>query len=264
MMRALYSAATGMQAQQLNMDVISNNLANVNTTGFKRSRADFQDLLYQEIMPAGSQEAQGAQRPVGLEVGLGVNAGTTETLFDAGPPENTGEPLDLAIAGNGFFQVALPNGDYGYTRDGTFTMNGTGQLVTATGYVVQPEITIPPNAQSIAVGQDGTVSVTVPGSTTPTTLGKIALVTFPNQTGLQNIGNNNFAPTAASGAAQAGTASQNGFGSIEQGELEGSNVQIVTEMVNMITAQRAYEVNSKAIQTADNMLSIADGLMQNS
>jgi flagellar basal-body rod protein FlgG len=262
MMRALYSAATGMSAQQLNMDVISNNLANVNTTGFKRSRADFQDLLYQEIRPAGTPEPGGNQLPVGIEVGLGVKTGSTETMFDAGTLENTGNPYDVAIQGNGFFKIQLPDGSSAYTRDGAFKLDSTGRMVTTDGYPLMSGIVIPPNAQSIAIGQDGTVSVTTPGSTTPTTAGKIELDTFPNPAGLQHIGGNNFVANSASGAATTGTPGLAGLGTLSQGTLEMSNVSIVTEMVNMITAQRAYEVNSKAIQTADNMLSIANGLRQ--
>jgi flagellar basal-body rod protein FlgG len=260
MMRALYTAATGMQAQQLNMDVISNNLANVNTTGFKRSRADFQDLLYQEIRPAGTTVAQGAQRPVGLEVGLGVQPGTTETMFDEGTFQNTGNQLDVAIQGNGFYKVALPDGTFGYTRDGAFKMDSQGKLVNSDGYAVQPEITIPANATSIAVGQDGTVSVTLPGQQ-PNKVGQITLTQFANPAGLQHIGGNNFIETAASGAPTDTTAGQQGAGTLSQGTLEMSNVQIVQEMVNMITAQRAYEVNSKAITTADSMLSTANNLV---
>ena len=260
MMRALYTAATGMQAQQLNMDVVSNNLANVNTTGFKRSRADFQDLLYQEIRPAGTTVAQGAQRPVGLEVGLGVQPGTTETMFDQGVFQNTGNQLDVAIEGNGFYKVGLPDGSFGYSRDGAFKMDSQGKLVNSDGYAIQPEITIPANATNIAVGKDGTVSVTTPGQQ-PTTVGKLTLTTFANPAGLQHLGGNNFAETAASGTPNDTTPGTNGAGSLTQGTLEMSNVQIVQEMVNMITAQRAYEVNSKAITTADSMLSTANNLV---
>jgi flagellar basal-body rod protein FlgG len=259
MMRALYTAATGMMAQQLNMDVISNNLANVNTTGFKRSRADFQSLLYQQIRPAGTVVAQGAQRPVGIEVGLGVQPGTTETMFDEGTLETTSEPLDLAIEGSGFFKVAMPDGSFAYSRDGGLKENSQGQLVNASGFAIQPEITIPPTATNIAIGTDGTVSVTLPGQT-PQTVGNITLTLFPNPAGLTNLGSNNFAQTAASGAPTDGTPGQQGYGQLAQGTLEMSNVQIVQEMVNMITAQRAYETNSKAIQTADSMLEIANGL----
>ena len=262
MMRALYSAATGMEAQQLNMDVISNNLANVNTTGFKGSRAEFQDLLYQEIQPAGATVAQGAQRPVPIEVGLGVQTGSTETMFSEGNMQNTGNQLDVAISGpNGFYQVLLPDGTTGYTRDGSFKMDSEGNLVNSNGYQIQPQITIPANATNISIGADGTVSATVPGSTTPSTLGQLKLATFPNPAGLSQIGGNNFAPTAASGTPSVVTPGTSGTGTLSQGNLEMSNVQIVQEMVNMITAQRAYEVNSKAISTADSMLSTANNMI---
>ena len=261
MMRALYTAATGMQAQQLNMDVISNNLANVNTTGFKRSRADFQDLLYQEMKPAGTTVAQGSTRPTGLEVGLGVKPGSTETMFDQGVFQNTGNQLDVAIQGNGFYKVLLPDGTSAYTRDGAFKMDKDGKLVNTDGMAVQPEINIPANATNVAVGSDGTVSVTIPGQQNPSKIGQIMLTTFANPAGLQHLGGNNFKDTGASGAASDVTPGTEGSGTLSQGVLEMSNVQIVQEMVNMITAQRAYEVNSKAITTADSMLSTANNLI---
>jgi flagellar basal-body rod protein FlgG len=260
MMRALYTAATGMDAQQLNMDVISNNLANVNTVGFKHSRADFQDLLYQEMRPAGAPVADGVQYPTPLEVGLGVAPGSTETLFDQGTFEETGNNLDVAIQGLGFFTVLLPSGSYGYTRDGSFKLDSQGRLVNSSGYAVQPEITIPASATSVSIGEDGTVSVIEGNSTTPQTIGQLSLTTFPNPAGLAQIGGNNFGETAASGSPAIGVAGQSGLGTLAQGTLEMSNVQIVQEMVNMITAQRAYEVNSKAIQTCDDMLADADQL----
>ncbi len=260
MMRALYSSATGMMAQQLNMDVISNNLANVNTVGFKRSRADFQDLLYQEIRPAGTTVAEGAQAPTGLEVGLGVKPGATETLFDQGTFQNTGNPLDVAIEGEGFFKVLLPDGTSGYSRDGAFKRDSQGKMVNSDGMAVQPEITIPADAVNVSVGKDGTVSVTRGTSIAPETVGKITLTRFSNPAGLEHIGGNNFKETPASGTPTDGTAGQEGFGTLAGGTLEMSNVQIVQEMVNMIVAQRAYEVNSKAIQTSDEMLSTANQL----
>jgi len=259
MMRALYTAATGMQAQQLNMDVISNNLANVNTTGFKRSRADFQDLLYQQIRTAGTTVAQGSTRPVGLEVGLCVRPGTTETMFDEGTFQNTGNQFDVAIQGNGFYKVALPDGTSGYTRDGAFKMDGQGKLVNSDGMAVQPEITIPPNATNVSIGSDGTVQATIPGSGA-STIGQIKLTTFANPAGLEHAGGNIYKDVNASGTATDVTPGTEGSGTISQGTLEMSNVQIVQEMVNMITAQRAYEVNSKAITTADSMLSVANNL----
>ncbi|BDI28305.1 flagellar basal-body rod protein FlgG [Capsulimonas corticalis] len=260
MMRALYTSATGMMAQQLNMDVIANNLANVNTTGFKRSRADFQDLLYQEMRPAGTVVAQGAQAPTGVEVGLGVKTGATETMFDQGTFQNTGNKLDVAIEGDGFYKVLLPDGSTGYTRDGAFKRDSQGKLVNSDGMAIQPEITIPSTATDIAIGKDGTVSVTEAGNSTPQTIGKITLTQFSNPAGLKHLGGNNFAATDASGSPVDGTAGQGGFGTLSQGILEMSNVQIVQEMVNMITAQRAYETNSKSIQTADEMLQTANQL----
>ncbi len=260
MMRSLYTAATGMQAQQLNMDVIANNLANVNTVGFKKSRADFQDLLYQEMRPAGAAVAQGATSPTGLEVGLGVKPGSTETMFDQGTLQNTGNNLDVAIEGDGFYKVLLPDGTNGYTRDGAFKRDVQGKLVNSDGFAIQPEITVPADATSIAIGKDGSVNITRGGSNTPEQIGKITLTRFSNPAGLLHLGGNNFQETPASGSPTDGTPGQAGFGQLAQGTLEMSNVQIVQEMVNMITAQRAYEVNSKAIQTSDEMLQTANQL----
>jgi flagellar basal-body rod protein FlgG len=262
MMRALFTAATGMMAQQLNMDVISNNLANVNTVGFKDQRADFQDLLYQEIQPAGAEVAQGAQAPTGLQVGLGVRPASTETMFEEGQLQNTGNPYDVAITGSGFFQVLLPDGTTGYTRDGSFKMDSQGKLVNSSGYALQPEIVIPASATSVTIGTDGTVSVIEGGQQNPQTVGQITLSNFINPAGLTNIGGNVYLQTAASGNAQTGTAGTAGYGQIQQDTLEMSNVQIVQEMVNMIVAQRAYEVDSKAIQAADDMLNTANQLKQ--
>jgi flagellar basal-body rod protein FlgG len=262
MMRALFTSATGMIAQQFNMDVISNNLANVNTVGFKHARADFQDLLYQEIRPAGSVVADGSQSPTGLQVGLGVRPGATETMFDEGQVQNTSNPYDVAIEGQGFYKILLPDGTSGYTRDGSFKMDSQGKLVNSSGYALQPEIVIPSNATNVTIGADGTVSVLQGGQQNPTTVGKITLTNFINPAGLTNVGGNIFTPTAASGNAQDGTPGQAGYGTLQQGELEMSNVQIVQEMVNMIIAQRAYEVNSKAIQASDDMLNTANQLKQ--
>jgi flagellar basal-body rod protein FlgG len=262
MMRALFTAATGMEAQQLNMDVISNNLANVNTVGFKASRANFEDLLYQEMSPAGAPTSQGSISPTGLQVGLGVRPASTEAMFSEGQLENTGNPYDVAISGNGFYSVLLPDGSTGYTRDGSFSMDNQGKLVNESGYALQPEIVIPANATSVTIGADGTVSVETGASTTPSSVGQITLTNFINPAGLENIGGNVFKATAAAGDPQSGTAGSAGFGSLTQDELEESNVQIVTEMVNMIVAQRAYETNSKAIQAADDMLQTANQLKQ--
>lgn len=260
MMRSLYTSATGMMAQQLNMDVIANNLANVNTVGFKKSRADFQDLLYQEMRPAGATVAQGATSPTGLEVGLGVKAAATQTMFEQGTFQNTGNKYDVAIEGDGFYKVLLPDGSSGYTRDGAFKRDVQGKLVNSDGFAIQPEITIPADATDFSVGKDGTVNITRGSSNTPESIGKLTLTRFSNPAGLEHLGGNNFRETAASGSPTDGTPGQAGFGSLTQGILEMSNVQIVQEMVNMITAQRAYEVNSKAIQTSDEMLQTANGL----
>ncbi|MDR3710883.1 MAG: flagellar basal-body rod protein FlgG [Capsulimonadaceae bacterium] len=260
MMRALFTSATGMMAQQLNMDVISNNLANVNTVGFKGSRADFQDLLYEQVRPAGTAIAQGAQSPTGLQVGLGVRAASTETMFTQGQMQNTDNAYDVAIQGSGFFKVLLPDGSTGYTRDGSFKMDSQGKLVNSLGYALQPEVVIPADATSVTIGTDGTVSVQRSGSGTSAQVGQITIARFINPAGLTSIGGNLFKQTSASGDPQDGTPGQNGYGTLAQGELEMSNVQIVQEMVSMIVAQRAYEVNSKAIQASDDMLNTASEL----
>lgn len=260
MIRSLWTAATGMAAQQLNIDVISNNLANVNTPGFKKSRVDFQDLLYQTLRTAGTTEAQGSMVPTGIQVGLGTRPAAITRIFSQGDFQQTNNPLDLVIEGDGFFQVLLPNGTTAYTRDGTFKLDSQGRIVTADGYPLDPEITIPAEATSISIGSDGTVSVTMAGQTTPQELGQIQIAKFINPAGLNNLGRNLLAPTAASGEPIVDTPGLNGLGTIAYGFVEMSNVKVVEEMVNMIVAQRAYEVNSKAIQTADDMLSIANNL----
>ena len=262
MMRALFTSATGMQAQQLNMDVISNNLANVNTTGFKASRADFQDLMYQQIQSAGATVSQGAESPTGIQVGLGVRPAATETMFSEGQLQTTNNPYDVAIEGSGFYKVLLPDGSTGYTRDGGWKIDNQGKFVNSDGYALQPEIVLPSDTTSFAVGSDGTVTATRSSSTTPATVGQITLTNFINPAGLTNIGNNVFKATAASGDPQDGTPGTNGLGSLQQNELEMSNVTIVSEMVNMIVAQRAYETNSKAIQACDDMLNTANQLKQ--
>ena len=261
MIRSLYTAATGMSAQQLNMDVIANNLANVNTTGYKRSRADFQDLLYQNSRAAGTNSAQGAQIPTGIQVGLGTRTAGVERMFVQGDMRPTGNTLDMVIEGDGFFQVQLPDGQTGYTRDGTFKVDSQGRLVTSDGYTLQPEITVPPEAAGkVSIGSDGTVQATIAGSATPQELGKILLARFVNPAGLESVGRNIFKRTAASGDATTGTPGIDGRGSLSSGYLEMSNVKVVEEMVDMITAQRAYEINSKSIQAADEMLQVTNNM----
>lgn len=254
MIRSLWIAKTGLEAQQTQLDVISNNLANVGTNGFKRSRAVFQDLLYQTMIQPGAQSSQQSQIPSGLQLGTGVRPVATERLFTQGNLQQTGNPLDAAINGNGFFSVLMPDGSTAYTRDGSFQINSQGQLVTATGYTVQPAITIPPNAISTTIGSDGTVSVTQQGSATPVQIGTLQLTNFINPAGLQALGDNLYAETAASGTPSPNQPGTNGLGTISQGFVETSNVNVVEEMVNMIEAQRAYEINSKAVSTSDQML----------
>lgn len=258
MIRSLYTAATGMEAQQLNMDVIANNLANVNTSGFKKSRVDFQDLLYQTLRTAGSTQAQGMQVPTGIQVGLGTRAAAIQKIFTPGDYQQTGNDLDLIIEGDGFFQVMLPSGELAYTRDGSFKIDGEGRVVTSDGYPVQPEITIPAETKDIAIGADGTISVTAAGQNEPQELGQIQIVKFLNPAGLISEGRNLLVTSAASGEPITGTPGTDGLGTIAQGFVEMSNVKVVEEMVNMITAQRAYEANSQAIRIADQMLEIAN------
>jgi flagellar basal-body rod protein FlgG len=257
MMRSLYVAATGLEGEQTKMDVIANNLANVNTTGFKQSRAVFQDLLYQNLRQPGAQSSQTTQYPSGLQLGTGVRVMSTERLMTQGNLTQTGNSLDVAINGQGFFQILEPNGTIAYTRDGTFQLNNQGQLVTSNGYQLQPPVTIPPNAQSITIGEDGTVSVVLPGQAAPQQVGTIQLANFINPTGLQSIGDNLYLQTGSSGAPQTGQPSLNGLGTVQQGYLESSNVNVVSELVDMIATQRAYEINSKAVSTSDTMLGYA-------
>lgn len=254
MNQALWVAKTGLDAQQTRMAVVSNNLANVNTTGFKQDRAVFEDLLYQNVRQSGGQSSQDTQLPSGMNIGTGVRIVATEKLFTQGSMLNTENALDVAIKGRGFFQVLLPDGNLAYTRDGTFQRNAQGELVTASGYLVQPSITVPDGAQSVTIGADGTVSVQLAGQPAPSQVGSLETVDFINATGLQPIGENLYIETASSGAAQAGTPGLNGFGSVVQGVLEGSNVNVVAELVSMIETQRAYEMNSKAISTNDQMM----------
>jgi flagellar basal-body rod protein FlgG len=260
MIRSLWTSATGMQAQALNLDVISNNLANVNTSGFKKSRAEFQDLLYETLIPAGAPSAQDAEAPSGIQIGHGTRPVAVLKIFTQGDMENTKNELDLAIEGDGFFQVRRPNGETAYTRCGAFKVDSDGRVVTADGLALEPEITIPSDAVSITVGMDGTVSVLEAGESTPSEVGTLELARFINPAGLLSMGKNLFTTSNASGDEITGNAGEDGFGTIAQGFLEMSNVSVVDEMVSMITAQRAYEVNSKSIQTADEMLQIANNL----
>jgi len=251
---AMHIARTGIDAQDMRMRVISNNLANVNTTGFKSSRASFETLAYQTVTAAGSPSTSESKYATGLNLGTGVRIQGTERLDTAGTMQNTGNSLDLALDGDGYFQVQLPGGQLGYTRAGNFTRSAEGQLVTSEGYQVMPGITIPQGATSITIGTDGTVSATMPNQTEPSELGQIQVASFPNSSGLQETGDNYLIETAASGAASLGVAGQDGRGNIRQGQLEGSNVNVVEELVDMIECQRAYEVNSKMISATDDML----------
>jgi len=254
-MRALDTAATGMAAMDLQVQVIAGNIANMSTTGFKSQRAEFQDLLYEHVQRIGAQASeQGNILPVGIELGSGVKTVGTPRLMTQGSLQQTGNPLDVAIQGNGFFQVLMPDGTLAYSRDGTFQLNSQGQMVTSAGYQLQPPITIPQNATSVTIGSDGTVGVLVPGSAAPTTVGQIQLVGFANNAGLEPRGQNLLAESAASGAPQTGTPGLNGLGTLLQGNLEGSNVNVVQELVSMIETQRAYEMNSKSIETTNQML----------
>jgi len=261
MLRAFSTAATGMTAQQMMVDVIANNLANINTTGFKRSQIDFQDLLYVKMREPGTEVASGIISPGGLEIGSGVRAASTIKVFTAGEFQNTGRKLDIAIRGDGFLQVTLPNGDINYTRDGSLQINADGELVTTTGYTIEPAISVPTDAVSIDIGKDGSVNVTDTAGTS-SVVGTIQLVRFPNPSGLSSEGDNLLAETEASGTPTTGTAGENGFGSIQSGFLEKSNVQMVTELVNLITAQRAYEINSRAIKAGDDMLRTANQIVR--
>ena len=251
---ALWAAKTGLDAQQTRMNVVSNNLANINTTGFKRDRAVFEDLVYQNVRQAGAQTAQDTQLPSGLNVGTGVRVVATEKLFTQGNFTSTENQTDMAIEGRGFFEVLMPDGSTAYTRDGSFQINAEGLLVNSSGYPMQPAITVPENTTSLSIGKEGTVTGQIAGSTAPTALGNIQLTDFINPSGLQAIGGNLYRETAASGAPQQGTPGLAGLGTLNQGSIETSNVNVVEEMVAMIETQRAYEINSKAISTADGML----------
>jgi flagellar basal-body rod protein FlgG len=254
-MRSLDIAGTGMQAQQTNVEVISNNIANMSTTGFKRQRAEFQDLIYQNLRRVGSNSSDnGTVVPSGAQIGLGVKTASVYRITEQGNLQQTGNNLDLAIQGNGYFQVTLPSGDTAYTRDGTFGLSPAGVIVTADGYTVQPGITVPTNAVSVSINGSGQVQATIAGQTAPQTLGQIQLAAFPNPAGLDSQGDNLFIETAASGNPATGTPNSPGFGSTMQGFIETSNVNVVTEITNLITAQRAYEMNSKVITSADDMM----------
>lgn len=251
---ALWIAKTGLDAQQTRLGVISNNLANVNTTGFKRDTAVFEDLIYQTLRQVGSQTSENTTLPSGMALGTGVRVVATEKLHTQGNLSQTGNPLDVAVQGRGFFQILRPDGSLGYSRDGAFQIDANGQMVTANGYQLQPAITIPSNAQSVTIAEDGAVSVLAGNAATPTTVGSIQTVDFINPTGLQAIGGNLFLESAASGSPQTGTPGLNGLGRLASGALESSNVNVVEELVNMIETQRAYEMNSKVISTTDQML----------
>ena len=255
-MRALDIAGTGMQAQQTNVEVISNNIANLTTTGFKRSRAEFQDLIYQNLRRVGSNSSDtGTIVPSGAQVGLGVKTAAIYRINEQGNLQQTSNSLDLAIQGNGYFQVTLPSGETAYTRDGTFSLSPTGQIVTADGYVVQPGITIPTNATGVTIDTSGEVQVSIPNQTAPSLVGSLQLANFPNPAGLEAQGGNLLLATAASGNAVTGLPGAPGFGTTMQGFVETSNVNVVSEITNLITAQRAYEMNSKVITASDEMLS---------
>ncbi len=254
MIRSLWIAKTGLEAQQMQMDVIAHNLANVSTNGFKRQRAVFEDLLYQTLRQPGAQSSQQSEVPSGLQIGTGVQPIATERIFTQGNLQQTGNSLDVAIQGEGFFQVLLPDGTNAFTRDGAFQLNSQGQLVTSSGYQVQPPITLPANVVTVTIAKDGIVSVTQAGASAPTQVGQMQLATFINAGGLQSRGENLYVETASSGAPSPNAPGANGAGLLNQAYVETSNVNVAEELVNMIQTQRAYEINSKAIQTADQML----------
>jgi flagellar basal-body rod protein FlgG len=262
MLRAFSTSATGMNAQQMIVDTIANNLANINTVGFKQSQVNFQDLMYHQLQEPGREVASGITSPTGLEVGSGVRPASTMKVFTQGEADNTGNDLDLMIEGDGFFRVQMPNGETRYTRDGSFRTNAKGQIVNSSGYLLEPAMTIPANARSISVGGDGTVSVFTGSATSSSVLGQITLTRFPNASGLKSDGENLLVETPASGSPVTGVGGVDGMGAIRAGFLETSNVQMVRELVNLITAQRAYETNSRAISAGDNMLNTANRLIQ--
>jgi flagellar basal-body rod protein FlgG len=254
MMRSLWISKTGMEAQQTQLDHISHNLANSATNGYKKSHAVFEDLMYQNLRQAGANSSEQTTLPTGLQVGLGTRAVATSRSFSQGNLQQSSNPLDVAVRGAGFFEVQMPDGSTGYTRDGSFQVNAQGQLVTNNGYLVQPGITVPQNALSVSIAADGTVTASIPNQTAPQSLGTLQLVNFVNPAGLEPKGQNLYTETAASGTPTAGTPGQNGLGALQQGFVETSNVNVVEELIGMIQTQRAYELNSKAIQTSDQML----------
>ena len=260
MSRALYTAATGMIAQQMNVDNIANNLANVNTTGYKKSKIEFQDLLYQQLRLAGATQAEGAQVPVELQIGYGTRPVATQRIFSQGTVISTNNPLDMSIDGDGFLQITLPDGTISYTRDGALKKSAEGTIVTSDGYTVEPQVTIPADATAINISSNGEVSVKIPGAPALQTVGQLELARFVNPAGLRTIGRNLFLETEASGVPQSGQPDTEGYGKLSQGFLELSNVEVVDEMVNMIVAQRAYEINARAIQTSEEMLANANSL----
>jgi flagellar basal-body rod protein FlgG len=260
MSRALFTAATGMIAQQMNVDNIANNLANVNTTGFKKSKLEFQDLLYQQLRLAGATQAEGAQVPVDLQIGYGTRPVATQRLFKQGNIVPTGNPMDVSIDGDGFLQLTLPDGSTAYTRDGALKLSAEGSIVTSDGYSMEPQITIPADATAINISSNGEIAVLLPGDTDMQAVGQLETARFVNPAGLKSVGRNLFLETPASGNPNIGTPDDQGFGKLSQGFLELSNVEVVDEMVSMIVAQRAYEINSKAIQTSEEMLSNANNL----
>lgn len=260
MIRSLFIAATGMEAQKINIDVIANNLSNVNTTGFKRSRADFQDLLYQDIKTPGALSSEGNQIPSGIQIGLGVRPVAVQKIFTQGDFVSTGNDLDLIIEGDGFFKILKPDGEVAYTRAGSFKLDSEGRIVNSDGYPLEPSITVPSNATKINIGADGKVMVLQSGSITPTEIGQIELARFINPAGLKSIGKNLFVPTGSSGEPLSGNPGSEGLGTIAQGFLEMSNVNVVEEMVNMIVSQRAYELNSKVVQASDDILQMSNNI----
>ena len=260
MIRALYSAASGMNAQELQIDTIANNLANVNTNGFKRMRVDFQDLIYQTLTTPGTTAGAGTEIPTGIQVGHGSRVAATQRIFSQGEFKETNAPYDMVIEGDGFFQILNNDGDTVYTRDGSFKLDGQGRMVTSDGLLLAPQVNIPSDTKEVQISQDGIVQVNLPGEQVPQEIGQIQLVRFANPAGLEAVGQNLYRQTLSSGQPQVGTPGTDGFGAVKQGFLETSNVKLVEEMVSMIVAQRAYEISSKSIQAADEMLNVANNL----